>query len=147
MQIIRHGDNNGYPAYCSQYPSSYQSNKNCVVINYIQKLTINLLDSHIHPLKHNRLQWAYIIDTSYTTGHEYHFEQNRYLTSLASLLGACIRIDWSHNAGPSLTTATWRCRKYFSQWERSFLWKLCYHWLRGLRQRQIALVRQGQVRN
>ena len=42
-----------------------------------------------------------------------------------------------------LTTATWRCRKNFSQWERSFLWKLCCHWLKGWRQRQIAVVRQG----
>ena len=46
-------------------------------------------------------------------------------------------------AGPCLTTATWRCRKNFSQWERSFLWKLRFHWLKGLRQRQIAVVRQG----
>ena len=45
--------------------------------------------------------------------------------------------------GPCLTTATWRCRKYFSQWERSFLWKLRCHWLKGLRQRQIAVVKQG----
>ena len=44
--------------------------------------------------------------------------------------------------GPCLTTATWRCRKNFSQWERSFHWKLHCHWLEFLRQRQIALVRQ-----
>ena len=46
-------------------------------------------------------------------------------------------------AGPYLTTATWRCRENFSQWERSFLWKLRCHWLKGLRQRKIAVVRQG----
>ena len=46
--------------------------------------------------------------------------------------------------GPCLTTATWRCRKNFSQWEGSFLWKLCCHWLKGLRQRQIAVLRQTQ---
>ena len=54
--------------------------------------------------------------------------------------------QWSPNdisSGPCLTTATWRCRKNFSQWERSFLWKLRCHWLKGLRQRQIAVVRQG----
>ena len=45
--------------------------------------------------------------------------------------------------GPCLTTATWRCRKNFSQWECSFLWKLRCHWLEFLRQRQIAVVRQG----
>ena len=50
-----------------------------------------------------------------------------------------------NNTGPCLTTATWRCRKNFSQWERSFLWKLCCHWLEGLRQRQITVVRQGPV--
>ena len=38
------------------------------------------------------------------------------------------------SAGPCFTTATWRCRKIFSQWERSFLWKLRSHWLKGLRQ-------------
>ena len=43
--------------------------------------------------------------------------------------------------GPFLTTATWCCHKNFSQWERSFLWKLSCHWLKGLRQRQIAAVR------
>ena len=48
-------------------------------------------------------------------------------------------------AGPCLTTATWRCRKNFSQWECSFLWKLRCHWLEFLRQRQIAVVRQGPV--
>ena len=31
--------------------------------------------------------------------------------------------------GPCFTTATWRCRKNFSQWECSFHWKLCCHWL------------------
>ena len=50
-------------------------------------------------------------------------------------------------AGLCLTTATWRCRKNFSQWELSFLWKLRCHWLKGLRQRQIAVVRQGPEHN
>ena len=45
---------------------------------------------------------------------------------------------------PGITTATWRCRKMFSQWERSFHWKLCYHWLKGLQQRQIAIEIQDQ---
>ena len=44
--------------------------------------------------------------------------------------------------GPCLTTATWCCRKYFGQWKRSFLWKLRPHWLKDIRQRQIAVVRQ-----
>ena len=45
--------------------------------------------------------------------------------------------------GPCLTTATWRSRKNFNQWERNFLWKLRCHWVKGLRRRQIAVVRQG----
>ena len=46
-------------------------------------------------------------------------------------------------AGRCLTTATWRWRKNFSQWECSFHWKLRSHRLEFLRQRQIAVVRQG----
>ena len=45
--------------------------------------------------------------------------------------------------GPCLTTVTWRWRKNCIQWKRSFLWKLRCHWLKILRQRQIAVVRQG----
>ena len=53
------------------------------------------------------------------------------------------RWDWGHQPGPCFATATWRCHTNISQWERSFLWKLCCHWLKGLRQPQIAVVRQG----
>ena len=53
----------------------------------------------------------------------------------------CITIY--HVTGLCLATATWRCRKNFSQWKRSFLWKLCCHWLKGMRQRQITVVRQS----
>ena len=45
--------------------------------------------------------------------------------------------------GPCLTTAIWRCRNNFSQWECSFHWKLRGHWLEFLRQRQITVARQG----
>ena len=55
-------------------------------------------------------------------------------------------LDSTHSGPePCLTTATWRCRKNFSQWECSFHWKLRCHWLEFLRQRQIAVVRQGSV--
>ena len=37
----------------------------------------------------------------------------------------------------------WRCCKNFSQREHSFNWKLCCHWLKLLRQRQIAVVIQS----
>ena len=57
---------------------------------------------------------------------------------------ALLMLNWQQLfTGPCLTTATWRCRKNFSQWERSFLWKLRSHWLKGLRQRQIAVARPG----
>ena len=49
--------------------------------------------------------------------------------------------------GLCFTTATWHCRKNFSQWERSFQRKLRCHWLKGLQQRQIAVVRQGLAGN
>ena len=45
--------------------------------------------------------------------------------------------------GPCLTTAIWRCRKNSSQWQRSFQWKLYSHWLKFLRQRHVAVVRQA----
>ena len=37
--------------------------------------------------------------------------------------------------GPCLATATWPCRKNFSQWGRNLFWKLRCHWLKGLPQR------------
>ena len=46
-------------------------------------------------------------------------------------------------AGPCHTTAIWRCRKPFSQWQRSFQRKLRSHWLKFLRQRHVAVLRQG----
>ena len=44
---------------------------------------------------------------------------------------------------PCLTTAIWRCRKNSNQWQHSFQWKLYSHWLKFLRQRHVAVVRQG----
>ena len=46
------------------------------------------------------------------------------------------------DTGPCLTAAIWRCRKKSSQWQRSFQWKLCSHWLIFLWQRHVAVVRQ-----
>ena len=34
--------------------------------------------------------------------------------------------------GPCITTAIWRCRNPFSQWQRSLQWKLRSHWLKLL---------------
>ena len=50
-------------------------------------------------------------------------------------------------AGPSLTTAIWRCRNPFSQWRRSFQRKLHSHWLKFLRQHHVAVVKQGPVQS
>ena len=49
----------------------------------------------------------------------------------------------SNDTGPCLTAAIWRRRKNSSQWQRSFQWKLHSHWLKFLRQRHVAVVRQG----
>ena len=70
-----------------------------------------------------------------------------HVIQMPQCLSGFVNHDYSPRKGarPCHTTATWRCRKNFSQWERSFLWKLRCHWVKGLRQRQIALVRQGPV--
>ena len=62
---------------------------------------------------------------------------------LAEILATCRKKVSNTGPGLCLTTATWRCRKNFIQWECSFHWKLHCHWLEFLRQRQIAVVRQG----
>ena len=46
-------------------------------------------------------------------------------------------------SGIWLTTMIWRCRKPFGQWQRSFQRKLRSHWLKFLRQRHVAVVKQG----
>ena len=45
--------------------------------------------------------------------------------------------------GPCITNVIATCRKNFSQWESSFLWKLRYHWLKLLRRVAKMLVIQG----
>ena len=45
--------------------------------------------------------------------------------------------------GPCITNVIATCRKNFSQWERSFLWKLRCHWLIFLRRVAQTLVIQG----
>ena len=47
--------------------------------------------------------------------------------------------------GSRITTAIWRFRKTFSQWEYSFQWKLRCHWLKELRQSQIIVAIQDTV--
>ena len=42
--------------------------------------------------------------------------------------------------GPCITNVIATCRKNFSQWERSFLWKLRCHWLKFLRRVAKTLV-------
>ena len=49
--------------------------------------------------------------------------------------------------GPCITNVIATCRKNFSQWERSFLWKLRCHWLKFLRRVAKTLVIQGPVLN
>ena len=45
--------------------------------------------------------------------------------------------------GPCITNVIAICCKNFSQWERSFLWKLRCHWLKFLRRVAKTLVIQG----
>ena len=45
--------------------------------------------------------------------------------------------------GPCITNVIATCRKNFSQWESSFLWKLRCHWLKLLRRVAKTLVIQG----
>ena len=45
--------------------------------------------------------------------------------------------------GPCITNIIATCRKNFSQWESSFLWKLRCHWLKFLRRVAKTLVIQG----
>ena len=82
-------------------------------------------------------------------------ERRRYSVTPSRLLGAYTEWSLYNNspkysrwapAMPCLTTAIWRCRKNSSQWLRSFQWKLHSHWLKFLRQRHVAVVRQGPVR-
>ena len=49
--------------------------------------------------------------------------------------------------GPCLTTAIWRYRNTFSQWQRSFQRKLRSHWLKFLWQHHVVVVKQvpGQL--
>ena len=50
---------------------------------------------------------------------------------------------WCGKAGPCITNVIATCRKNFSQWESSFLWKLRCHWLKFLRRVAKTLVIQG----
>ena len=59
-------------------------------------------------------------------------------------------LDWNvflstqlMTSGPCITNVIATCRKNFSQWESSFLWKLRCHWLKFLRRVAKTLVIQG----
>ena len=57
-----------------------------------------------------------------------------------------VAATWSAKwPGPCITNVIATCRKNFSQWERSFLWKLRCHWLKFLRRVAKTLVIQGPV--
>ena len=56
-----------------------------------------------------------------------------------------IRFHWwlFQGPGPCITNVIATCRKSFSQWESSFLWKLRCHWLKFLRRVAKTLVILG----
>ena len=61
--------------------------------------------------------------------------------NITTLLALCDVND--KGPGPCITNVIATCRKNFSQWESSFLWKLRYHWLKFLRRVAKTLVIQG----
>ena len=109
---------------------------------------------------HNWLHlWLRFIDCSQINRHAAPSEslQWRHLTVMAPEIAdnsADInRLCWlrtkkiTHLAGPGpcITNVIATCRKNFSQWESSFLWKLRCHWLKFLRRVAKTLVIQGPV--
>ena len=56
---------------------------------------------------------------------------------------ALVHIMAWHRPGPCITNVIATCRKNFSQWESSFLWKPQCHWLKFLRRVAKTLVIQG----
>ena len=65
---------------------------------------------------------------------------------LAHLVDSCcLWYFFGHFSDPGfcITNVIATCRKHFSQWERSFLWKLRCHWLKFLRHVAKTLVIQG----
>ena len=52
-------------------------------------------------------------------------------------------VSYHESPGPCITNVIATCRKNFSQWERSFHWKLRCHWLKYLRRVAKTLVIQG----
>ena len=72
--------------------------------------------------------------------------RHRCSASLAFVRGIDRWIPHTHRGpGPCITNVIATCRKNFSQWESSFLWKLRYHWLKFLRRVAKTLVIQGPV--
>ena len=72
-----------------------------------------------------------------------HSYQDRYQSGLL-YFGSVVQVHWDcYNAGPCITNVIATCRKNFSQWESSFLWKLRCHWLKFLRRVAKTLVIQG----
>ena len=80
-------------------------------------------------------EWRRINGVPNDYGSIMHYDQD---VSMSWAAGSC-------DIGPSITTAIWRRRKTFEQWQCSLHRKLCCHWLKGLRQRQFAVVLQGPV--
>ena len=76
-------------------------------------------------------------------------DQRKYQSSASLAFVRAIHrwpVDFPHRGpGPCITNVIATCRKNFSQWESSFLWKLRYHWLKFLRRVAKTLVIQGPV--
>ena len=64
-------------------------------------------------------------------------------SSMAYGWSSDILINGEESSGPCITNVIATCRKNFSQWESSFLWKLRCHWLKFLRRVAKTLVIRG----
>ena len=74
------------------------------------------------------------------------FQTTVFISQINDEIVICLEIliHWQVcNPGPCITNVIATCRKNFSQWERSFLWKLRCHWLKFLRRVAKTLVIQG----
>ena len=75
---------------------------------------------------------------------EIRYQQSaRAASTQCSAWRCCVALFDVNKPGPCITNVIATCRKNFSQWESSFLWKLRCHWLKFLRRVAKTLVIQG----
>ena len=78
--------------------------------------------------------WGWWEDCAFTLPSVFTTEPQ--VTMFTQLMSACSAQD-----SLCITTAMWRCRNPFSQWQRNFQWKLRSHWLKFVPQRHGAVIK------